>query len=201
MNKKKYQSYAELSRMEVEDRDFRVRARQADSPFAIIAPHGGRIERGTSRIADAIAGDEHSFHTLEGLKPDGNNSLHISSHRFDEPRALDIAHSVKTVVTVHGAHGEDLFAYFGGLDLALRALMIDALSNAGFSAMDDPSPTRQGRRADNICNRGRSGAGVQIELTTGLRKHLFDQVSYDVWEPNVRFARFVGIVRGTLGKS
>ena len=78
-----YQNFHALKQSEYPDRDYRIEYRQGASGFAVIAPHGGRIEHGTSQIADAIAGDEHSFYAFEGLK-DLSHDLHISSNRFDE---------------------------------------------------------------------------------------------------------------------
>lgn len=41
------------------------------APVAIIAPHGGSIEPGTSEIAATIAGDSQSFYAFEALRPAG----------------------------------------------------------------------------------------------------------------------------------
>jgi poly-gamma-glutamate hydrolase-like protein len=57
---------------------------------ALVAPHGGGIEPGTSELADAIAASDLSFYTFEGLKPSGNTDLHITSTRFDEPMCLTL---------------------------------------------------------------------------------------------------------------
>jgi phage replication-related protein YjqB (UPF0714/DUF867 family) len=43
--------------------------------FAVIAPHGGAIEPGTTEVAEAIAGDRFSFYTLEGVKTRDNKRL------------------------------------------------------------------------------------------------------------------------------
>ena len=53
----KYACFEDLSRHEVSGVDFGVRVRQARAPFAIVAPHGGGIEPGTSEIADAVGAD------------------------------------------------------------------------------------------------------------------------------------------------
>jgi len=58
------------------------------SGIAILSIHGGDIEPGTTRIANAIAGWDHSFYTFEGIKTARNLSLHITSTRFDEPSAM-----------------------------------------------------------------------------------------------------------------
>ncbi|MBA3494594.1 MAG: poly-gamma-glutamate hydrolase family protein [Gammaproteobacteria bacterium] len=196
----RYGSYALLSASEVEGRDYRVHVRLADSPFAVVAPHGGRIERGTLPIAEAIAGNEHTYYCFEGIKPRRNYSLHITSDKFDEPRALAAVQRVRTVVTIHGAGGSGCVVYLGGLDSTLRARLISALNASGFAAVEDPSPTRQGTGKTNICNRGRSGRGVQIELPIGLRKQMFNEAAPSVWHPNAIFERFVESVRRVLSE-
>ena len=43
------------------------------SLVAIIAPHGGKIEPGTSEIVRSIAAEDYNFCAFEGIKPAGNN--------------------------------------------------------------------------------------------------------------------------------
>jgi phage replication-related protein YjqB (UPF0714/DUF867 family) len=54
------------------------------SDVCIIAPHGGKIEKWTSEIATALAGDDYNLYLFEGLKRAKNRDLHITSSRFDE---------------------------------------------------------------------------------------------------------------------
>lgn len=194
----RYGSFAELARHEREGRAWRVRLRPGASAFAILAPHGGRIERGTSWLADAIAGAEHTFYAFEGLRRRANHRLHVTSNRFDEPRALAAAARAHTVLTVHGAAGAEAAVYVGGRDEALRERLLAALAGAGFAAAPDPSPTRQGRGVTNICNRGRSGCGVQLELPVGMRRRLFEREAAGVWRPNAAAVRLVQTVRAVL---
>ncbi len=194
-----YQSFRELASGQREAIDFRIDFRKKDSRFAIIAPHGGKIERGTSRIADAIAGDDYAYYCFEGLKPK-SHTLHISSNRFDEPHALSIVNRVDIVITIHGAYGKAPYVYLGGLHEELKYALILKLNEGGFAADNDPSPTRQGKRFSNICNRGRCRKGVQIEMTQGLRKSLFDQSDHDksIWKQNGNFDHFVNTIRSVL---
>lgn len=194
-----YQNFAELSANEREGRDYRIRLRQGMSIFAVMAPHGGRIERGTSQITEAIAGDKHAFYLFEGIKERNNHLLHITSDRFDEPAALTVAGQVQTVITIHGAKGREHRVYTGGLNHELERHILDAMNHAGFKAMHDPSPTRQGRGVTNICNRGGSGMGVQVELTQGLRRHMFMPLDDGArWVPNDLFHVFVMAMRSVL---
>ena len=63
----RYSGFDELKRHEKEGVDYRIRARLGYSGIAILSIHGGDIEPGTSQIADAIAGQEHTFYALEGI--------------------------------------------------------------------------------------------------------------------------------------
>jgi phage replication-related protein YjqB (UPF0714/DUF867 family) len=80
-----------------------VRLRKRDGVAALIAPHGGGIEPGTSEVADAIAATDFSFYAFEGIKADGNRrDLHITSRRFDEPRCVDLVKASPQVISIHG---------------------------------------------------------------------------------------------------
>jgi phage replication-related protein YjqB (UPF0714/DUF867 family) len=194
-----YTSFAHLSRGEREGRDYRIRWRMGGSGVAIVAPHGGGIERGTSEVADGIAGREHGFYAFEGLKSVGNHVLHLTSNRFDEPQALRLVRGVRALITIHGAKGREPAAYLGGLDFVLRERIAEALISAGFLAVDDPSPTRQGRSPSNICNRCVSGRGVQLELSYGLRTTLFAGLDpLGLRRPTSLYPRFVGTLRAVL---
>src|ERR1019366_7404121 len=74
-----YPNFAALKQAEREGEDFDIVCRPRRSPVAVIAPHGGEIEPGTSEIAAAIAGDEFNLYCFEGCKPSGNIGLHITS--------------------------------------------------------------------------------------------------------------------------
>lgn len=134
-----------------------------------MAPHGGKIEPGTTEIAETIAGDDHSFYTLEGIKADGNGKLHIPSHLFNEPRAIEVLKKANVVLTVHGhADWEDGFVMVGGLNFRLKSEIECELTRRGFQIRE----ATQGLKAidpANICNRGRSGKGVQLEISRKLR--------------------------------
>ncbi len=197
-----YANFSELSVVEVEDKDYRISAYSGVSNVLILAPHGGKIERGTSQIALAIAGCEHSCYCFDGIKPGlkPNRVLHITSNRFDEPKAISMVEKACSVITIHGARGEERAVYFGGLDQELRRIIADSLRDQGFYACDDPSPSRQGVGVTNICNRGQSGKGLQIELTFGLRKTMFVRTTGKPgWRTTDVFSKFV--VGGLGGRS
>lgn len=138
----------------------------------VAAPHGGRIEPGTSEIAKAIAGDDLSLYLFEGRKPTGNRDLHITSHRFDEPQGTRLFARSDLVLTIHGVAGMQKVAYVGGRDRQTGDAILRALQRVGFRAARHTSVGLQGLHVRNICNLGRRRAGVQLELSRGLRHDL-----------------------------
>lgn len=166
----KYPNFETLAKHTNFGRDYRIVVNQ-DGPdnIAIIAPHGGSIERRTSEITRAIAAAEYRYYLFEGLDPDGSfDELHITSHRFDEPCCLRLVGSVETVVAIHGCSGKDPQILLGGLHHALKKRIARFLAVEGIPVAIDQHKY-QGKHSNNICNRGRSGLGVQIEFSDGLR--------------------------------
>jgi phage replication-related protein YjqB (UPF0714/DUF867 family) len=164
--------YHDLARHYREGVDYAVHVVPRErSRIAILAPHGGRIEGRTSEISRLIAGDDHSLYLFEGLRATGDNfdCLHLASGRFDEPRALGLIASCDIVVTVHGyaASGPDVL--LGGLNEALKREVAIALEQTGISYLTK-GHRFPGTDPLNICNRGRSGKGLQLELSEGLRR-------------------------------
>jgi len=167
-----YAGYADLEKTQIEGTDYKVRTQQvAQSSIAVVAPHGGSIEKYTSEIALRVAEQDFNLYLFEGLRRSGNyGALHLTSHRFDEPRCLTILAQCDHVVSIHGCRGERQVVLLGGLDETLKSELAEAISALGLDtrASNHPFP---GKDPMNVCNRGRRGAGVQIELTASLRLH------------------------------
>lgn len=196
-----YRNFAALARQERSGIDYDVLVRRARLEIALVAPHGGGIEPGTSELADAIAASDLSFYTFEGLKPSGNTDLHITSTRFDEPLCLTLLTSSSVVVTLHGEHstedGEGVF--LGGLDADLGTEIGDGLRRQGFDVRKHTSRNLQGLEPNNLCNRGTTGAGVQLELSRAVRKTLFESLTRTGRQhPTARFGVFVAAVRRAI---
>jgi phage replication-related protein YjqB (UPF0714/DUF867 family) len=102
-----------------------------------------------------------------------HHELHITSRNFDEPIGCGIVARSRVVVALHGRHDRDhpQSAWLGGLDTALRDRIGAALRRAGFQALTGGHMFPADQPA-NICNKGRSGKGVQLELPRGLRDGL-----------------------------
>ena len=162
-----YGSYADLAAGEVEGVHYRIRVIDRASPIAVVAPHEGRIEAGTSQTAALIAADVFSLYCFEGLV--SGRRLHITSARFDEPRALALVESSDIAIGVHGRadRGDHRTIWLGGLHESLRDAIGAALERVGFKTSTNHH--MQGKAPGNICNRGRLRAGVQLELPMSLR--------------------------------
>jgi len=167
---KNFRSFADLAAAYEEGVDFRVtRLLRPGTATGIVAPHGGSIEAHTSDIAAAIAGADFSLYLLEGVRrADNYAALHLTSHYFDEPSCLELLAGCEDVVTIHGCKVAGEVVLIGGLDIELAATLGDAMADAGLECHleghDFPAT-----HADNICNRGRRGIGVQLELCLALR--------------------------------
>lgn len=166
-----YRGYADLAAAQQEGEHYSVTVRhRPGARVAVLAPHGGRIEDGTSEIARAIAADDHHYYLLEGHRPSHNyHTLHLTSHRFDEPRCLALLATADRVVAVHGCRGDRQQVYVGGRDARLAAHVTGSLRARGIDAHDRGHPF-PGLHAHNICNRGRHGQGLQLEITHPLRR-------------------------------
>ena len=160
-----YKRFEELSQQEVEGRDYQIRVRLRDERVLIMAPHGGKIEPTTSMIAEAIAEENYSYYSFDGLKSQGNSVLHIESHLFDEPRAVQAVKNADVVITVHGQlNHQEGFIMVGGLHVDLRSDIRRRLEAASFQTRTPPEGL-QGIDPENICNRGRLKGGVQLEIS------------------------------------
>jgi phage replication-related protein YjqB (UPF0714/DUF867 family) len=198
---KPYDTFTALTRQAAEGHDFTIDVRYGPSGIAVMAPHGGGIEPGTDIIADAVAGADHSFYAFKGIRTGGNKSLHLASARFDEPKAVDLTRRSQTIVTLHGCRGNRPEIYVGGLDRELMEKIADHLVRRNFSVQRHlPDPLR-GIAPGNLCNCGRRGKGVQLELSYGQRRQLFGGNFQMRLPKNDYFQRFISSVREPLTAS
>jgi phage replication-related protein YjqB (UPF0714/DUF867 family) len=197
----RYRSFAELSRSEHEGQDYRRWVARTDSPIVVIAPHGGGIEPGTSEIATAVAADEFSCYVFGGIKRSGNELLHITSTAFDDPICLELLRSSQVVVAFHGCQGREALVHMGGTHAGLKVKLVRALRKAGFEVRE-AGGDYSGDHPRNLCNRARSGLGVQLELSEALRQAMFKDVDHHGrLLKTERFDRFVLAVQATLRAS
>lgn len=185
MRRDRYSGFAELFAHETDGEHYAITViRRPSSAVGVIAPHGGAIEPRTAEIARALAGDQFNLYLFEGMKRSGNYDLHITSCRFDEPSCLALIRECRLVVAIHGYSSADEAVLLGGLDTALKARIAGCLRAALFRA-ETGGHQYPGTDPGNVCNRGRSGRGVQIELSRAIRGSAAE-------------ARFVEALRGAL---
>ena len=195
-----YRTFTELKAIEQEGVDYFVRIMpRKNAHTVILAPHGGAIEPGTTEVARRIAGSELSFAAFDGMKSAGNACLHITSTNFDEPRCLDLVQAADYVVAIHGEGSKEPIVFLGGRDTGLEQKIGMALLRHGYAVRTHTDPELQGIATTNICNRGQCGAGVQLELSVGLRKtFFFSLTSEGRRRPTSELFKFADAVREGL---
>lgn len=185
-----YSSFAQLSLSERQGIDFQVRSLVRNSGVAIIAPHGGKIEPGTSEITLRVAESNFSHYCFEGLRTRPHNELHITSTLFDEPVCLELVRKCQVVLTLHGLAGIEDKVEIGGLDYKLCRLIFEELADVGFQARVVNAGPYAATSRNNICNRGASSMGAQLEITRALRDKLIQNETL--------LARFASRVRTAI---
>ncbi len=174
----KYNNFEELKSNENEGVDYRVVIKKANNfDVAIIAPHGGGIEPGTSEISEGIAGNDFPLAIFEGIKSNNNHELHITSTNFNEPRCLALVESAQNIIAIHGEQSRGNIIYLGGANAEFGKCIQTVLEVRGFKVSKHPNNNFQGEAPGNICNRGKNGKGVQLEISHGLRSVLFESLS------------------------
>ena len=94
------------------------------------------------------------------------------------------------MITIHGLKNSiDEFLMIGGLDTTFGAELRVELQHQGF-IVKESEQRYSGIRATNICNRGWSGKGVQLEISFALRKRIFE-------DAECRF-RFIDTIRSLI---
>jgi phage replication-related protein YjqB (UPF0714/DUF867 family) len=161
----KYSCFRELTHYE---NDFELEFCDRNSSVTILAPHGGRIEPHTTEIARLIAGDTYNYFCFNGRKEGCNKDLHITSHRYDAGQAILLVNKSLTVIAVHGCSSEKSILFLGGLDTHLKKHIAAELKTNNI-AVDQSSSAYGGTHSNNICNRGITGKGVQLECSRPLR--------------------------------
>lgn len=194
-----YPHFDQLRQHEQDGIDYVVLHRSGSSGILVMAPHAGGIEPGTGDIADAVAAQDHAFYCFRGIKRQGNRVLHISSNRFDEPLAMQLVTEANWILTLHGCRDVAPVVWVGGRGLQRGDRIIDSLQAAGFPAHRCDRPGLRGLHPNNICNRGRDAAGVQLEVSSGLRQLLFaDLFQRRIRSRTLLFYRFVETLAGCL---
>lgn len=168
-----YDSMTQLLETEKEGIDYEIIQEDNDSDVLLTSIHGGSIEVGTTELVEAIneLGNYNIF-SFKGIKSSNNSSLHVTSTHYDAPQLTELIKETDYAISIHGAKGTEKICYMGGNDIALRNAIWSYLEKEGFNVQLADESIR-GEKDNNITNRTRKSKGVQMELTTELRKSFF----------------------------
>lgn len=188
-----YRNFAELSAHQREGVDYQIQLVNRHSPITVLAIHGGGIEVGTTELAERIAGSEWSYYSFLGIKserpndlglrPRRNGVLHLTSHHFDEPQALDLVQSPGQsdyCLSIHGFFedaGRSIACVGGGnselRDNVAQEIRSEFSSGAFRVAVEVPCRRFGGTDPNNIANRCHQ-RGMQLELSHSLRRQTLE---------------------------
>ena len=174
----KYPDFETLAQNESLGVDYSITVIDKASPISIFAIHGGLIETGTSELSRAMDGN-YNHYFFEGMKNQDNFSLHITSARFNEKRALGLASRSKKCLSLHGyiGKGETAFCIGGqnqelGQKIALKLKSINQEFEVLFPCKDYP-----GIHPENIVNKC-DETGVQLEMSSGVRRKILTDTNF-----------------------
>lgn len=161
-----YESFAALAASHEEGRDYSVEAYDRGGRVTVLVPHGGDLERGAARAARRIAGSDWNLYIFSAWLGPDSGRLHVTSARFDDPRAVELAAGADLAVSVHGQAAKGEWVCVGGANEAAGRMVAEALEKAGYRT-EMPCARLPGRSGKNITNRAAAG-GVQLEVTLSL---------------------------------
>ncbi|MFF6776795.1 poly-gamma-glutamate hydrolase family protein [Streptomyces sp. NPDC012637] len=167
---------------------------------AVLAPHGGGIEAGTSELCMAVAGYkpfDYDIDPATAAEPDepqrdfwmfealaSSSTQHVTSTHCNDPAAVAVCSSNLYAVSLHGFSSEEKKIIIGGRDERLKRNLYEAFTASGFASamvvdvvIAAPGDPINGDDSRNIVNRTRTGAGAQLEISTPLREAMFGDFS------------------------
>ena len=96
----------------------------------------------------------------------------MTSTKYDNEIALNMISASDNAIAIHGCLGEESVVYIGGKNLHLKSAIIHELKEIGIN-VQEASKKMAGLNDQNIVNKTAKNAGVQLELTSALRRSLF----------------------------
>ncbi|MEO5970714.1 MAG: poly-gamma-glutamate hydrolase family protein [Bdellovibrionia bacterium] len=189
-----YRNYSDLSSSEQEGKDFEITSIVRNSTVLVMAIHGGKIEFGTTEIANSIAGTDWSYYSFSGLKKveSDNWSLHLTSSNFDEPRALSLARLSTHCISVHAYKNAQIPTIcIGGNNTELGLVIANYLNNNSELGLkvEYPCLRFQAKKKQNIVNQC-IDQGVQLEISVDA----LDEIK----KTERNYESFVGSIRNAI---
>ncbi|WP_407632933.1 poly-gamma-glutamate hydrolase family protein [Bacillus velezensis] len=198
----KYRNFEELKANE-SPFNFSMFSKEQGTDVLILAPHGGGIEGGTSELAKELS-ETYSTYLFEALKTPGAFDLHLTSTNFDEPQALEMLKEHEFTLSLHGYASNEEHVLVGGTDRDKAKAITSTLNNAGYSAeLLDEGTRLSGSSPNNVANKNKTGKSIQLELSTGLRKSMFNTFSLKgrSGTRNETFYNFINTLSGFLNEN
>jgi phage replication-related protein YjqB (UPF0714/DUF867 family) len=169
----------DLERSTKRGKDYEIQSWYRPEKPLVFAIHGGNIESGTGELAQAIAAQGWSLYHFKGITaPDYDHKIkqsgfmHLTSHKFNAPLALEMAQKSKDCLSLHGfsalKHKVDFCV--GGANKNLRLKLTQTLRKnfPKYKSCELCCPPYLGRHPKNIVNRCAS-LGVQVEMSPRVR--------------------------------
>lgn len=168
----KISSYKELMATKIEGKDFEVKTRYVNGKALVMAIHGGKLEPGTTELADAIASKKFSFYSFTALVDD-YLGLHLTSTDFDEPRLSELTQVAEKCLSLHGLKDDERDFCVGGANAQKRKAYAALLAQKfpKWRSCELCCPPNSGTSNQNVVNRCKL-PGVQIEMGRSLRAEL-----------------------------
>ncbi|NWK84615.1 poly-gamma-glutamate hydrolase family protein [Staphylococcus sp. GSSP0090] len=168
-----YSSMTELYNDTKEGVDWKKDTRDTGKSVLIVAPHGGNIEQGTTELTKLVANNGNfDYFSFEAIRPSNNTQLHVTSTHYDDATLHDMIQDRSATISIHGAQGDEQIVYLGGLKSSLRDAIQSQLEGKGFNVKVPPEYIG-GANSNNFINKIEGSTGIQLELTTALRKAFF----------------------------
>lgn len=170
----KYANFKELSENQEYGKDYEIKyIERPNSNILFLAIHGGGIEVGTSEVAQVASEKANqTYYEFAALLASNNHDLHLTSVHYDEPKCVELVEKSDYTISVHGYADDKQATALGGTDEESMAIFKEELEGAGFLVEEAPSEIG-GTSKMNIANRNKRAKGVQLELSTALRKAFF----------------------------
>ena len=175
----RFKSMTELMELTEENTDWIINTIERNSNVIITAIHGGAIEPATTELAELTAEKGgFDYFTFKAIRTKANAELHVTSRHYDEPKLMKMIANNTYAIAIHGCKGKDEIIYMGGKDEQLMDAMTEEFEKLGIDVRQAPSHM-SGAHDDNIINCCKTEKGVQLELTSGIRKKLFENGRYN----------------------
>lgn len=165
-----YRDFYAFALSHYEGKDYEIEVRDISARCSALAIHGGNLEKGTDLLADKVAGREMNFYAFKSLLKKDAWKAHITSSRFNEPRAVFLSKKSDYSISFHGMAENGKKICVGGSAQTFAGKMAEELKSAGFN-VQYPCLRLPGRNPMNVANLAGNG-GVQLEISVKLLKEL-----------------------------